>query len=174
MGMMYYCFFNARFGFVNDFISKLTGSNFKLNWFMDASSAFFTVSLTWVPFAGVISILMIAEMAAIDPSIYESAAIDGATQLQINLHITLPMLKGAIGTGTVLAATSMLQKFDIIMMTTNGGPGTKTMNLPFLIYKTAFKNNNLGYANAQGVVLMILGFACILLINRIYRTQSIA
>jgi raffinose/stachyose/melibiose transport system permease protein len=47
------------------------------------------------------------------------AYIDGTTELQTNLRIKLPLLKNAIGTGTILAATSMPQKLDILIMTSN-------------------------------------------------------
>ncbi|MBS7176797.1 MAG: sugar ABC transporter permease, partial [Clostridiales bacterium] len=91
---------------------------------------------------------------------------------QLNIYIKIPLVRNAIGTGTILAATSMLQKLDILIMTSNGGPGNKTMNLPLLIYKTAFKDNNFGLANAQGVILIIVGLISIGLINKIYRMND--
>lgn len=168
LGMLFLCVFNPKFGPVNALIRALGVEGFSHNWFMHPSTAFLTVTLTWLPFAAVISILMLAEMAAVDSSIYEAAAIDGATETQINLYVTLPMMKNVIGTGTILAATSMLQKLDTIMMTTSGGPGDLTMNMPMLIYKTSLRNNNFSYGNAQGVVLIILGLIVVGLINRVY------
>jgi raffinose/stachyose/melibiose transport system permease protein len=66
----------------------------------------------------------------------------------------------------------MLQKLDILIMTTKGGPGSKTMNLPLLIYNTALKDNNFALANAQGVLLVLIGCVCIALINRIYKMNE--
>jgi raffinose/stachyose/melibiose transport system permease protein len=72
----------------------------------------------------------------------------------------------------VLAATSMLQKLDIIMMTTSGGPGSKTMNMPMYLYKTVFTNNNYGLANAQGVLLILLGVLILRIIRRAFRMDA--
>ena len=98
-----------------------------------------------------------AEMSSVSNDVYEAAKIDGASSFQTDIYVVLPLMKNIIGTSVVLAATSMLQKLDIIMMTTNGGPGSRTMNIPMNLYKTVFTNNNYGLANAQGVLLVLLG-----------------
>ena len=172
LGILFLCIMNAQFGLVNNAISKLTGEVFSQNWFMDPKTAFFTVTMTWLPYAGLVTILVMAEMSSISEEIYEAAMIDGATQLQIDFQIVLPLMRNIIGTSTVLAATSMLQKLDIIMMTTSGGPGNKTMNLPMYLYKTVFTYNNYGLANAQGVLLIILGVVALVLIRKIYRMDE--
>ena len=172
LGMLFLCVLNPKFGPLNAALTAITGKPFTHNWFLDPRTAFLTVTLTWLPFAAVVGILVLAEMAAVDDSIYEASAIDGASEFQTNIYVTLPMMRNVIGTGTVLAATSMLQKLDIIMMTTNGGPGVKTTNMPMLIYQTALRDNNFSLANAQGVLLIIIGLIAIGLINRIYRMNE--
>ena len=97
---------------------------------------------------------------------------DGATDFQIDIKIVLPMMRNIIGTATVLAATSMLQKLDIIMMTTNGGPAGKTMNMPMHLYQTALTDNNYGLANAEGVVLIVLGLIVVGVIRGAYRMDK--
>ena len=172
LGMLFLCIMNPQFGLVNSLISKITGEQYVQNWFMDPKTAFFSVTLTWLPYAGLVTILVMAEMSSISEDIYEAARIDGATQFQIDLHIVLPLMRNIIGTSTVLAATSMLQKLDIIMMTTSGGPGSKTMNMPMYLYRTVFSNNNYALANTQGVLLIILGVIVLRIIRKIYRMDS--
>jgi raffinose/stachyose/melibiose transport system permease protein len=128
--------------------------------------------MTWLPYAGLVTILVMAEMASIPQELFEAAKVDGATEFQIDLKIVLPMMKNIIGTSTVLASTSMMQKLDIIMMTTNGGPGGRTMNMPMYLYQTALTDNNYGLANAQGVVLIVLGLCVVGLIRNIYRMDK--
>ncbi|MHC1748270.1 MAG: carbohydrate ABC transporter permease [Cellulosilyticaceae bacterium] len=169
LGMLFLCIFNPQFGAVNQLIRALGFKDFAYNWFMNPKTSFITVTLTWLPFAAVVSILVLAEIASIDEAIYEAAKVDGATELQINRYITLPMLKNIIGTATILAATSMLQKLDVIMMTTAGGPGNTTMNMPMFIYKTALSQNNFGLANTGGVYLILLGLISVTIINKIYK-----
>jgi raffinose/stachyose/melibiose transport system permease protein len=172
LGMLFYNVFNPMYGPVNKIIQFLGNKDFNVNWFANADTAFFAVTMTWLPFAAVVGILAAAEMAAISPDIFEAAIIDGASEFQINCRIRLPLLKNAIGTGTILAATSMLQKMDILIMTSNGGPGNQTMNLPLLIYLTAMQDNNFGLANAAGVTLILIGLLSIGIINKIYRMNE--
>lgn len=94
---------------------------------------------------------------------------DGANNFQIDLHITLPMLRNVIGTTIIMGATYMLQMFDLIFLTTQGGPGTTTTNLPLYLYKTAMINNNYGYANAIGSFIIILGLIFLFIINKSFR-----
>ena len=172
LGMLFFNIFNPMYGPVNKIIQLISGESFNVNWYATAETAFFAVTITWLPFAGVIAILAAAELAAISEDIFEAALIDGASELQINLLIKLPLLKNAIGTGTILAATSMLQKMDILIMTSNGGPGHQTMNLPLLIYLTAMQDNSFGLANACGVMLILIGLLSIGVINKIYRMNE--
>lgn len=169
LGMVYLSIFNPKFGAVNSIIRVLGVKNFEQNWFMDYSTAFFTVTMTWLPFAAVVSILILAEIAAIPESILESAKIDGAGDFKTNIYIVLPLLRNIIGTCVIVAATSMLKNFDIIFMTTNGGPENTTLNLPLYIYKTSMIENNYGYANAIGTFLILLGIVMLVIISKTFR-----
>lgn len=116
-----------------------------------------------------VTILVMAEMTSLDVSILEAAKVDGATEFQTTIRIILPLMKNIIGTTTVLGATSMLQKLDILMMTTKGGPGDVTLNLPYFVYNTAFSAKQFGLANSVGVLMIIMGLIVVGIINRIYR-----
>lgn len=168
LGMLYLCILNPKFGLVNTLIRLLGNPNFNQNWLMDPKTSFATVTMIWLPFAATVAMMARTEMTAVDASLYEAAAMDGASEFQKSFYITLPLIKGAIGAGTIISATSMLQKLDIIMITTNGGPGTQTLNLPLLIYDTAMRENNFSLASAEGMVLIIIGLLAIIIISRIY------
>lgn len=171
VGMMFVMLLNPSFGAVNGILSKMGFENLP-NWFMDPRTAFGTVTITWLPFAATVTILVMAEMTSIDEGIFEAARIDGATEFQLNWYIILPLMKNIIGTTTILAATSMLQKLDIIMMTTKGGPGDRTLNLPVYVYQTAFTANNFGLANSLGVIMIIVGLLVVKIINKIYSMEK--
>lgn len=98
----------------------------------------------------------------------EAARIDGATEMQINLQIRLPLIRPVLGTSVILAATSMLREFELIYSTTNGGPGDLTLNLPLYLYKTSMTDNNYGYANMMGVVLIVAGIVAVQAINKLF------
>ncbi len=172
VGMLFLCILNPEFGAVNSIIRLLGVEDFSQNWFMDYRTSFFSVTMTWLPYAAIVTILVLAEIAAIPDGLFEAARIDGASEIKINLYIVLPLLRNIIGTCVILSGTSMLQKLDIIMMTTGGGPGNQTMNLPMYIYKTALMDNNFGYSNTIGTFLVAFGIVLVLIYRKIFRIGS--
>ncbi len=172
VGMLFLCILNPEFGAVNSIIRLLGVEDFSQNWFMDFRTSFFSVTMTWLPYAAIVTILVLAEIAAIPDGLFEAARIDGASEIKINLYIVLPLLRNIIGTCVILSGTSMLQKLDIIMMTTGGGPGNQTMNLPMYIYKTALMDNNFGYSNTIGTFLVAFGIVLVLIYRKIFRIGS--
>ncbi|MFR6507903.1 MAG: hypothetical protein ACLUPF_00425 [Dorea sp.] len=63
---------------------------------------------------------------------------------QADRYITIPLMKNAFGTCVILASVAMVSQFDIIYMTTKGGPGNATLNLPMYLYKIITLENNYG------------------------------
>lgn len=171
VGMLFVLLLNPSFGAVNSILGSL-GMTDLPNWFMNSKTAFFAVTMTWLPYAAIVTILLMAEMTSLSDSVMEAAVMDGATEFQKNIYIVLPLTKNIIGTTTILGATSMLQKLDLVMMTTKGAPGNTTMNLPIYVYNTAFIANDFGLANTGGVFMIGLGLVAVMIIRRIYRTEN--
>lgn len=169
IGIIFLNLFNPQYGALNSIIRLFGNKNFSVNWLFDSSTAFGSVTFTWILFGAYTTILVLAEALAIPEEIFEAARVDGANNFQIDLHITLPMLRNVIGTTIIMGATYMLQMFDLIFLTTQGGPGTTTTNLPLYLYKTAMINNNYGYANAIGSFIIILGLIFLFIINKSFR-----
>lgn len=167
--MVFLSLFNPEYGVVNSIIKLFAGSDFSKNWYFDPSSALFTVTCGWVFYAGTITIMVMAEIVSIPETLIEAAKIDGANVWQIDFKIILPLLRNVIGTSVILAATSMLKEFEMIFLTTKGGPGNMTYNLPLYLYKTAIMSNNYGYANAIGSLLILLGLIVVTSINKLFR-----
>jgi raffinose/stachyose/melibiose transport system permease protein len=161
--------FNPQMGLVNSAIRGLGFTNFTHNWYYDPHTSFWTVTLGWLLFASTITIIVMAEISTIPDSLLEAARIDGANSLQIDWFIILPMLRNIIGTSVILAATSMLKEFEMIFLTSQGGPNSMTLNLPLYLYKNAMTLNNYGYANSIGTFLIICGLVIVLLTTRLFR-----
>ncbi len=159
-------------GLVNSIISKIIGEPFTLNWYFNENTAFFTVTLSWLLYAGLINILVLGGIFSVSEEVIEAAKIDGATSWQINTKIVLPLIRTVLGTAVILSATSMLREFELIYLTTNGGPGNTTLNLPLYLYKTSLNDNNYGYANMMGVVLIGLGVIFVVLVNKMFRMDE--
>ena len=110
---------------------------------------------TWVSF-GFALVLFIAGVQRIDEDLYDAAKLDGANGIQQFLAITLPALRNEVTVVLVTLMISALRTFDLIYVTTRGGPANRTMVVAFLLYKNAFTINRAGYAAAIAVVLTIV------------------
>ena len=172
LGVIFLNVFNPKYGLFNSIVSQITGAPFEKNWFFEQGTAFITVTWSWLLYTGMIIIVVLAGILAIPEDVIEAARIDGASEMQINLRVRLPMIRTVLGTGVILAATSMLREFELIYLTTNGGPGDVTLNLPLYLYKTSMTDNNYGYANMMGVVLIIAGIVAVQAINKLFRMNE--
>ena len=172
LGVIFLNVFNPKYGIINSLVSAITGAPFEKNWFFEQNSAFMTVTWSWLLYTGMIIIVVLAGILAIPEDIIEAARIDGATEMQINLKVRLPLIRTVLGTSVILAATSMLREFELIYLTTNGGPGDTTLNLPLYLYKTSMTDNNYGYANMMGVVLIVAGIIAVQAINKLFRMNE--
>ncbi len=93
---------------------------------------------------------------AIPETLYQAAAIDGAGRVRQFFHITLPQLRNTIITSTTFMVVGGLTAFDIVLLLTNGGPGTDTAILPFKMYQTAFQTYDFGYGSVIASFLLLL------------------
>ncbi|WP_461031762.1 carbohydrate ABC transporter permease [Streptomyces mayteni] len=121
---------------------------------------------TWTAL-GLCMVLFIAGVAAIPKELYEQARLDGAGPVREFFAITLPGLKGHLAIALTLTVTGALRAFDLVWVTTQGGPGTSTTTPALLLYRKAFLNPDVGMAAAIGVVLALVCLVVALIINRL-------
>ncbi len=110
---------------------------------------------TWVEY-GFCMVLFIAGVQRIEPTLYDAARIDGANAYQEFRHVTLPGLRSELVIATITTLIAALRVFDLVFVTTRGGPGTRTLVVAFHIWRNAFVTNSVGYAAAVAVVLTVL------------------
>ncbi len=172
-GVMFTLLFNPTFGILKPVYEHLGLDTMHIvNLFGNSKYAFWTVTATWVFYSGFNTIIFLAEMGAIDKEIYEAAVIDGASPWQLDQYITIPLIKNIFGTCVSLASVAMVSQFDIIYMTTKGGPGNATLNLPIYLYKTVTLENNYGKANAVGVIQIVIGILLVVLIQGLFSERK--
>jgi multiple sugar transport system permease protein len=119
-------------------------------------------------------IIFLAGLRAIPQSYYEAARMDGVSNFTILTEITIPLLKPTIVFLVVFSSIAYLRIFDqVYNMTTNdpGGPLNATKPLVLMIYQTAFRNYELGYAAAQTVVLFLVLLSISLLQLRLMKAR---
>jgi len=111
------------------------------------------VAWGWLPFA---TLILLTSLQSLDTEQQEAAAMDGAGAVARFIHITLPHLARAISVVILIQTIFLLSLFAEIFVTTNGGPGTQSTNLAYLVYSQALLRFDVGSASAGGVVAVIL------------------
>jgi raffinose/stachyose/melibiose transport system permease protein len=157
-------------GLINQLLSALGLGSLTRAWLGDFGTALPAVGVigAWVQI-GLCTLLLLAGMSKIDNSLYEAARLDGAGPVREFRSITLPSLRQEIGVCLTVTVISALASFDIIYVSTQGGPGNATMVPGLEIYYLAFAEREIGMASALAVALTVLVLACVLPIQRLTR-----
>jgi raffinose/stachyose/melibiose transport system permease protein len=121
---------------------------------------------TWVMY-GLPMVLFIAGVQRIPTSLYDAAKVDGAGRLREFFAVTLPALRNEIVVALALTMITALRTFDLVYVTTNGGPGDSTSVPALVLYRSAFLEGRVGFAAAIGVTLALIIFAVTFLITRL-------
>jgi raffinose/stachyose/melibiose transport system permease protein len=121
---------------------------------------------TWVMY-GLAMVLLTAGVQKIPPSLFDAARVDGAGAIREFFAVTLPALRGEIAVALTLTTIAALRNFDLVYITTKGGPGDATSVPAFQVYERAFQTGQVGSAAAIGLVLAAIIFAITLTINRL-------
>lgn len=121
---------------------------------------------TWVS-TGLVTVLLLAGMARIPVEQFESARLDGAGAVREFFAIIVPSVRAEITVALTLTIVASLKTFDLIYVTTSGGPGSSTTVPSYEVYRRAFELGEVGSAAAVGVTLTVLIFAITAVVNRI-------
>ena len=165
--------YNPDFGLLNNII-KAFGGKGDINWFStDTAIWSVLIVLIWHGF-GWGMLIYYTGIKNIDPTLYEAAAIDGASQTQTFLRITLPLMKPVIQVNVTMAVISALKQMETVYLLTNGGPGNSTQFAANYLYQQAFKAFKYGYGNAIGVVFIIICLIVTVLLNKVFEDKDVA
>jgi raffinose/stachyose/melibiose transport system permease protein len=142
-------------------------------WLGDTSSALISVGLigTWLNI-GLCLVLFLSGVGNVQPALFEAARLDGANGLQEFFGITLPALRGQITVALTLTVVSALKTFDLVYVTTRGGPGNSTSVPAYEAYSRAFVSGQVGSAASVAVVLTIVILLVTVLISRLQPKEA--
>lgn len=121
---------------------------------------------TWVQI-GLVMVLMLAGMGRVPRELYEAARLDGAGAVREFFAITLPSVRGEIAVALTLTIIAALKTFDLVYVTTGGGPGTSTTVPAYEVFQRAFREGAVGSAAAIAMTLTVLIFAINVVVNRL-------
>jgi raffinose/stachyose/melibiose transport system permease protein len=155
-------------GPINEGLRAIGLGSITRGWLGDFNTALPALGLvgTWVTF-GLCLVLFLAGIQTIPFTLYEAARVDGAGRVREFFAVTLPGLRGELAVALTLTTITALRTFDLIYVSTSGGPGTTTTVPSVLVYQNAFANGRVGLAASIAVVLTVIIFAVAFLITRI-------
>lgn len=159
-------------GAVNQFLGFIGLSSLQTAWLGDFTWALPAVGIigTWLA-TGLCTLLLLSGIGKIDDALYEASLLDGASRIQQFFAVTLPGLRREIGICVTITIISALASFDVVYMTTQGGPGYSTMVPGVQVYQLAFTQFQIGQSSALAIVLSLLVLAVIVPIQRLFREK---
>lgn len=172
IGYIVYAFLNADTGFVNNSVLRALGMD-PVSWYSNAGAWPFILVVVFLwKNLGYQSIIYTASIAGIDRSIYEAAAIDGATKLKQIFYVTLPMLKPTVITLTLMAIGRIFfSDFGLFYQVpqNSGALYGVTQTIDTYVYRGLMELNDVGMSAAAGLYQSAIGFVLVLLANKIVR-----
>lgn len=173
IGMLWVIAYNPNLGFVNAFMETIGLSSLTHDWLGDAKTAMMAIIMVsqW-QYIGEMVMLYTVGLQAVPTDIYESAKIDGASNFQSFIHVTIPMIRSTILMNTTITIIGAFMVFDEVYVMTSGGPGGATQTLATLMYETGFRKDNMGYASTIGVLLFVITFIFSFIQLRMYNVNE--
>ena len=164
--------YNAESGLLNGLLRAIGAGGLACDWLGGIKTAFPAVLIYWVFYVGYYMVIMMADITTIDQTYYEAATIDGATDFQQAIHITIPLIKSSsLLTCVTLASVMGLRQFEQVYMLTNGQPANTTSTIVLYLYKK-LQDANYGMASSSAVILIIVGVIFIVCIRSLFRERS--
>lgn len=146
---------DTNLGIFNELLKAIGIS--PIGFFTDSPWVIPTIALVNVwRYVGYTSLLIFAGLQTIPPDLYEAARVDGATEPQMFVRITLPLLRPILALVLIISIIGSFQVFDTVSVTTQGGPVNASRVLQYYIYDMAFGRFRFGYASALSVALLIV------------------
>lgn len=138
--------------------------------FFSAENALNTVIILcvwqWTPF---LFLILLSGLQSLPEDVLEAARVDGAGWFRQIWSFKIPLMKSFFQVAGVFGMINLLKVFGIIFVTTQGGPGVASANLPYYVYRTAFYDWQVGRSAAISVVMVIL---TLVIINFFFRAKG--
>ncbi|HCL02459.1 MAG TPA: sugar ABC transporter permease [Lachnoclostridium phytofermentans] len=170
IGQLWMKIFHSEYGLLNMIIRLFGNKEFEFSWLSTPSTAFLATVIPAVwQYIGYHMFLFYAGIKSISSDYFEAAKIDGATNRQISVRITIPLLAPVIKTCLIFSLTGSLRAFDLIYVMTGGGPNHASEVPGTLMYNSLFRRGLYGYGSAQAFLIVVECLLFSYLINRKFK-----
>ena len=169
IALMWYFLLYPEGGPVATLLQSIGLDQINVNFLGSKTYAIYTITIinAWT-YAGFNMLIFSAGLTGIPNNLYEAAVVDGASSWQRFRYITIPLLRNSFQIFILNCIIGSITTFEMVYVTTGGGPGNASEVFGTLLYKNAFTYNNYGYSNAMGSFLIVSSFLASLLLNMLF------
>lgn len=165
--------YSPQLGLLNQTLEAAGLGDWSRAWLSDPDTAIWALALVRFPWLATLQFLiLLGALQKIPRDIMESTQIDGASVFARIRDIDIPLIMPQIKLVVLLTIIFMVQRFELFLVLTDGGPGYATMVPALHLYHSAFTYLEFGYASAIGVVLFVVLLASTILTLRFRREQE--
>lgn len=149
--------YDPTIGLLNQTLIALGRPEWTRTWYGDANVALASIIFIGFPWVSAFALLIFyGGLIGISEEIFDASRVDGANGLQRFWHVDLPMLMGQIKLLVILNFINAVQTFEVVYLTTGGGPGSATYTPALELYYMAMRMYNMGAASAIGMILFVI------------------
>ena len=154
--LLFWGFYSPSIGPINPILEQLGLIHDPIPFLGTSLSALLSTSflIVW-KYSGLYMLIFLVGLQAIPEDLFEAAALDGASRIQVFRHITWPLLRPSLALALILCVTGSLLAFDQFYILTKGGPDNSTVTVVQLIYREAFQKQNLGTSAAISIMVLV-------------------
>lgn len=157
VGLLFTFIYNPQIGLVNGFLDVVGLEEFKRSWLGESETAIWSIiAMSQWQSIGYITVLFIVAMQRIPRELYEATYIDGGSRIQAFRSITVPLVREMMLLTTILTISGALLVMNEVWVMTQGGPANSSHTLASWLYKSAFFNDQMGYAASIAVVIFVV------------------
>lgn len=157
IGLLFGIVLDGHFGVLNAALSLATDEPTRIGWLSDRRIALLAlIGVACWQYTGFHMMVLLAGIQSIPRELYEAAAIDGASWWQRLRGITIPLLRRVMLVDALLIAIGSIKIFDLVWVTTQGGPNNATDVLATHMYSTAIMSERMGAGSAVAVLMLAI------------------
>lgn len=173
VGLLWQMVYNPNIGILNALLKGIGLEKFALDWLGSSQTAIYAVvAVSQWQYTGYIMLLFLVAIQKIPSELYEAAMIDGANRVQTFFNVTVPQVKEMILVCCVVTIIGAFKVFDEVYVMTAGGPDRSSEVLATYMYRSAFRNDEMGYAAAIAFVIFIITFILSFLQMKFFGTDQ--
>jgi raffinose/stachyose/melibiose transport system permease protein len=157
VGLLFTFVYNPQIGLVNGFLDLVGLGGLKHSWLGESATAIWSIiAMSQWQNVGYLTVLFIVAMQRIPRDLYESAYLDGASRVAAFRHITVPLIRQMTLLATIITVSGAFLVLNEVWVMTAGGPNNASHTLASWLYKSAFFNDQFGYASAIAVLVFVI------------------